>query len=349
MCLSLSSLLGTCSVPVRPTQPDSAVQYAGFTCMPFVGGFLAFALRGHSFHLLGRLVVLNQFTAPAFVMAVAAIALLCLLYFVFRDSIPRPKKKNRPISVSAAIVASDASAAKYLMGVPSEVSLAGRTSDVGADEEWPPAESLKNGDASSGPRGLFVDESDDEGPRSTPANSNVSRDYEQGHGDLAAKFNGYTAVDNIAPVASAEENESVDSGEGVPGEGWCNFRPPSLPDMLIYGGFLLNMSTKGTIACFETLGAEYAMTHFDMTSAEAGSTFATFGSLGVVSLLSMRLLCRYYNDVKIVLGGMAVMIVACLMFVPSPEGRSGLPYFLTAVFLMYSIGYPIGHTAVSTS
>ncbi|CAM9520705.1 unnamed protein product [Ectocarpus sp. 6 AP-2014] len=106
------------------------------------------------------------------------------------------------------------------------------------------------------------------------------------------------------------------------------------------------MSTKGTIACFETLGAEYAMTHFGMTSAEAGSIFATFGSIGVVSLLSMRLICRYLNDVQIVLGGMGVMIVACLMFVRDPEGASGLPLFLWAVFLMYSVGYPIGHTAV---
>lgn len=65
-----------------------------------------------------------------------------------------------------------------------------------------------------------------------------------------------------------------------------------------------------------------------------------------VSLLSMRVLCRFYNDVQIVLGGMAVMIVACLMFVTKPEGNSGLPLFLIAVFLMYSVGYPIGHTAV---
>lgn len=65
------------------------------------------------------------------------------------------------------------------------------------------------------------------------------------------------------------------------------------------------------------------------------------------SLLSMRVLCRYFNDVQIVLGGMVVMIVACMMFVGKPEGPSGLPLFMWAVFLMYSIGYPIGHTAVS--
>lgn len=31
------------------------------------------------------------------------------------------------------------------------------------DEEWPPAEFRKNGDHSSGPRGLFVDSDDEDG------------------------------------------------------------------------------------------------------------------------------------------------------------------------------------------
>ena len=68
------------------------------------------------------------------------------------------------------------------------------------------------------------------------------------------------------------EEEREEGGEGR--EGWLvrNLRPrlPSRGDMLIYGGFLLNVSTKGTISCFETIGAEYAMTNFSLTSAEVG-------------------------------------------------------------------------------
>lgn len=304
--------------------------------MPFVGGFLCFLLGARSVPLLGEFLVLNEFTAPAFVMAAAALILLSFLFFIFKDSIPKPKKKGKPAEPSAAMVAADASAAKYLMGTPSDVSLA-RGSE-GGDEEWPPAEFRKNGDASSGPHGLFLDSDDEESMRGTPANSSAT---ERG---MRVASNGY----NELPVNNGgiEHGETESTGASAH-RGWCGVRLPSLPDMLIYGGFLLNMSTKGTIACFETLGAEYAMTHFKMTSAEAGSTFATFGSIGVVSLLSMRLLCRYYNDVQIVLGGMAVMIGACLLFVPAPAGATGLPYFLWAVFLMYSVGYPIGHTAVS--
>ena len=67
----------------------------------------------------------------------------------------------------------------------------------------------------------------------------------------------------------------------------------------------------------------------------------------MVSLLSMRLFCRYFNDVQLVLGGVSLMIASCALFVGSPSGPTGLHVFFLAVFLLYSVGYPIGHTAVS--
>lgn len=333
--------------------------------MPFVGGLLSFLLGSRNIPLIGNALVLNQFTAPAFVMCIAAIVLFGLLYCVFKDSIPKPKKKGKPTSTSAALVYSNASAAKYLMGAPSDVSLALSNPD-GEEEEWPPAEFRKNGDASSGPTGLFVDSEDEEEARRTPAHSAATRDVERGavtqsdcHRSMDA--NGYSRIQpgeegggsGTPSVANGHRGSSENGGHEEEGEGrgcrdWlCRCSMPSLPNMLIYGGFLLNLSTKGTIACFETLGAEYAMTHFGMSSAEAGSVFATFGSMGVISLLSMRAICRFYNDVQIVLGGMVVMMVACILFIPCPTGAAGIPMFLWAVFLMYSVGYPIGHTAVS--
>lgn len=91
--------------------------------MPFLGGFLSFVLGGRQFPIIGHVLVLNQFTAPAFVMASAAAVLLALLHFVFRDSIPKPKNKGKPSEQTAALAAADASAAKCLMGTPSVVSL----------------------------------------------------------------------------------------------------------------------------------------------------------------------------------------------------------------------------------
>lgn len=62
----------------------------------------------------------------------------------------------------------------------------------------------------------------------------------------------------------------------------------------------------------------------------------------------MRLLCGRYNDVQLVLGGLVLMTSSCTIFVFSPSGSgAGLHAFLVAIFLMYAVGYPIGHTAVS--
>lgn len=77
-------------------------------------------------------------TPQAFVMMVAALVLLSLLKFVFKDSIPKAKKSTKTakqvatstkrstplVKEEAAIAYSQLSAAKYLMGAPSDVSLA---------------------------------------------------------------------------------------------------------------------------------------------------------------------------------------------------------------------------------
>lgn len=46
------------------SRAHSAVQYAGFTCMPFVGGFLAFLMKDSRIPILGNFLVLTSFTAP---------------------------------------------------------------------------------------------------------------------------------------------------------------------------------------------------------------------------------------------------------------------------------------------
>lgn len=71
-------------------------------------------------------------------MMVSALVLMALLRFVFKDSIPKPKHKTKNaqqvytstqkstplVKTEADITYSNASAAKYLMGAPSDVSLA---------------------------------------------------------------------------------------------------------------------------------------------------------------------------------------------------------------------------------
>eukprot|EP00536_Pseudo-nitzschia_multiseries_P017426 jgi/Psemu1/264283/estExt_Genewise1Plus.C_15420008 len=121
----------------------------------------------------------------------------------------------------------------------------------------------------------------------------------------------------------------------------------SVYDCCILGCMLLNVSTKGSISAFETLGVSIAQTQFDMTSSNAGLIVGTCGSIGVVSLLSMGHIAKYLSDIQMICGGMVIMCFGVLSLgflekdVINPSWK-----FCTAIFLIYSVGYPIGHTAV---
>lgn len=121
----------------------------------------------------------------------------------------------------------------------------------------------------------------------------------------------------------------------------------TLYDACILGCMLLNVSTKGSIACFETLGIEYAETHFNMLSQQAGMLVATCGTFGVVALLCMGTLEASFSDVQLICGGMIVMGggIISLLGVEAGLENSHWRYFF-AMFLIYAVGYPIGHTAV---
>lgn len=118
-------------------------------------------------------------------------------------------------------------------------------------------------------------------------------------------------------------------------------------DCCILGCMALNVSTKGSISAFETLGVSIAESHFNMSSARAGTIVASCGTIGVTSLLSMGHLAHFFSDIQLICGGMLVMAsgIISLTTLDEDEANAGWRYFV-AIFLVYAIGYPIGHTAV---
>mmetsp|Transcript_17171 Transcript_17171/g.26577 ORF Transcript_17171/g.26577 Transcript_17171/m.26577 type:complete len:487 (+) Transcript_17171:44-1504(+) len=119
-------------------------------------------------------------------------------------------------------------------------------------------------------------------------------------------------------------------------------------DTCLLGCMLLNVATKGSIASFETIGINYAETQFGMKAELAGSIVATCGTVGVLSLLCMAHLSETFTDVQLITGGMAVTIgsMVCLCFVSEDTQDNETWKYSLAMFMMYSVGYPIGHTAV---
>lgn len=121
----------------------------------------------------------------------------------------------------------------------------------------------------------------------------------------------------------------------------------TLYDACILGCMLLNVSTKGTIAAFETMGISFAESHFDMYNSVPGIIVGCCGSLGVISLLSMGFLASHLSDIQMIVSGMAVTCVGVLSLCFLEEDLSNPKwYYVASIFLIYSIGYPIGHTAI---
>jgi ceroid-lipofuscinosis MFS transporter 7 len=118
-------------------------------------------------------------------------------------------------------------------------------------------------------------------------------------------------------------------------------------DCCILGCMMLNVSTKGSISSFETLGISIAESYFDLTSARAGTIVASCGTMGVIALLSMGYLANHVSDIQLICGGMVVMAGGILSLTQVDEEAVNPTWrFMLPIFMIYSIGYPIGHTAV---
>lgn len=119
-------------------------------------------------------------------------------------------------------------------------------------------------------------------------------------------------------------------------------------DACILGCMLLNVATKGSIGSFETVGVNYAETFFGIPPATAGTYVGTCGTIGVITLLSMGWCSAHLSDVQLISGGMLIMVagILSLAFVPEDPDNNADWRYLFAIFMVYSIGYPVGHTAV---
>jgi len=119
---------------------------------------------------------------------------------------------------------------------------------------------------------------------------------------------------------------------------------------LVWTGLVLNVITKGSIGCYETLGVAYAQANLDLPGPTTGYYVAACGAVGVAFLLSFKQLGRLFDDVELILYGIAVMVVSCVFMIrraiPAAADADLLGIWISAMFAMYGVGYPVGHTAV---
>jgi len=118
----------------------------------------------------------------------------------------------------------------------------------------------------------------------------------------------------------------------------------------LIGCMLLNVSTKGSIGAFETMGISYAQSHFGLSAATAGTIVSMNGVIGVFSLLSMGCIGRVLTDVQMIIGGITVCALGIIGFSPLHSVEDGAENavwkYVVGILMIYGVGYPIGHTAV---
>lgn len=160
---------------------------------------------------------------------------------------------------------------------------------------------------------------------------------------IATKFQGRVRIaSSKANKKKSARREQIDDAANQ-----RTFIGMTVYDCCILGCMMLNVSTKGSISSFETLGISMAESHFDMTSSRAGTIVASCGTIGVIALLSMGYLAQYFSDIQLICGGMTVMAAGIVSLTQVDEDNVNATWrFLFPIFMIYSIGYPIGHTAV---
>jgi ceroid-lipofuscinosis MFS transporter 7 len=57
---------------------------------------------------------------------------------------------------------------------------------------------------------------------------------------------------------------------------------------------------------------------------------------------------KHFSDIQLIVGGMSIMVVgiSSLTLISDDPDANGKWRFVFAIFMLYSVGYPIGHTAL---
>ena len=163
--------------------------------------------------------------------------------------------------------------------------------------------------------------------------------------------------DNLAPIppvfsplsSSPEEIPTISPVEGGDGISDASQIWYSSPIVLVVSFLVLNATTKGSISVYETIGSQIATVDYEMSKSTLGLIVSISGVVGFVQLIYFKeIYTNRVSDVTIMLGGIAIMIVAQLLMISFNDESASVSVnrYVCSLILMYAFGYPIGHTAV---
>lgn len=99
---------------------------------------------------------------------------------------------------------------------------------------------------------------------------------------------------------------------------------------------------------YETLVMPYAIQNYSWSAYRAGATVAACATVGFFAILSVPLAMRVCSDVTLVQIGLVACLASsvCLMGLFDSTGGVPVVLFYGSLGLLYSFGYPLGHTAM---
>ena len=123
-----------------------------------------------------------------------------------------------------------------------------------------------------------------------------------------------TSVVDVVPSAAPSEIDNVSQVEPSLTHLMSYIFNVNDTKMVVIASCFMNMAMKGTVGVFETLGSEFVTKTFYWDSLDTGYTFATFGFMGVLSLLSFPILQKFrISDLDIMTAGAVLMTMSCFL------------------------------------
>ena len=95
------------------------------------------------------------------------------------------------------------------------------------------------------------------------------------------------------------------------------------------------------------MGAQINLSILHGSIEQTGFIVSLSGAIGVIILINFKKLLKYLNDYDLMIIGMILMMVSCCFLGITTTSKFWLDVqFLFSIIIIYSIAYPVGHTAV---
>lgn len=108
----------------------------------------------------------------------------------------------------------------------------------------------------------------------------------------------------------------------------------------------LNVTVRGSIAVYETLGAEIWSNDYRLNPVQLGTLVTLSGGVGSLQLVFFRYLwTSRFSEITLILIGLHIMIQAQVVMHAYGTTLPTAQQFMVSIVLMYAFGYPLAQTA----